>query len=216
MLPPLLDRIYPVQGSSWALKPSAMVLDFNGPPGWSDNAEKLWRRMKREGRGHMLFLSVGRGGFKIPDRVWFASPERGSQGKKARAIRLLNMAVDRLKDTVLAALARMDEGPGSYPVPKWLEEERLAELLAERRTETGYEKRQGVVRNETLDLSVQAQALAEYRGLNRIDPTAPPEWLTLSEVNPFAFKLAENLASGSPAAVTARRENQGIKWLRRT
>ena len=217
VLPPLLERIYPVQGSNWALKPSAMVLDFNGPPGWSDNAEKLWRRMKREGRGHMLFLSVGRGGFKIPDRVWFASPERGSQGKKARAIRLLNMAVDRLKDTVLAALARMDEGPGSYPVPKWLEEERLAELLAEQRTETGYEKRQGVVRNETLDLSVQAQALAEYRGLNRIDPGAPPEWMTLSEVNPNAIWTGSGRSGGDDITTAARApaERRGIKWLQK-
>ncbi len=192
-----------------------MVLDFNGPPGWSDNAEKLWRKLKRDGKGHLLFLSVGRGGFKIPDRVWYATPERGSKGKKARAIKLLNMAVDRLKDTVLAAVARMDEGPGSYPVPKWLEEDRLTELLAERRGEAGYDKRQGVVRNETLDLSVQAQALAEYRGLNKIDPAAPPEWMTLSEVNPFAIWVGVGHVDDRDANPRPQSTQRGIKWLQR-
>ena len=215
VLLPLLERLYPVQGSDWSLKASAMVLDFNGPPGWSDNAEKLWRKMKRDGKGHLVFLSIGRGGFKIPDRVWYATPERGSKGKKARAIKLLNMAVDRLKDTVLAAVARMDEGPSSYPVPKWLEEDRLTELLAERRGEAGYEKRQGIVRNETLDLSVQAQALAEHRGLNKIDPASPPEWMTLSEVNSFAVWTGQGRVGGDQRVAPAPTEKRAIKWLRR-
>ena len=61
-------------------------------------ATPIWRKRRREGQGHLWFLSIGRGGFKIPDRVWLATPERGSQGKKARSIKLLNMAVDRLKE----------------------------------------------------------------------------------------------------------------------
>jgi len=214
-LAPLLDEIYPVQGENWALKPSAMVLDFNGPVGWSDNAEKFWRKMKRDGKGHQVFLSIGRGGFKIPDRVWYASPERGSNGKKARAIKLLNMAVDRLKDSVLAAAARLEDGPGAYPLPHWLEEDRLKELLSERRGADGYEKKPGVVRNETLDLSVQALAIAEHRGLNKIDPTAPPEWMTLSEVNPFAVWTGPGRVNQGEQAHTATSEKRAIKWLRR-
>ena len=38
--------------------------------------------------------------------LWGAPPRDAAGGRKARGIRLLNMAVDRLKDSVLAALER--------------------------------------------------------------------------------------------------------------
>ena len=211
VLRPLLDAIYPVEGADWSLTPAAMVIDFNGPVGWPDNAEKFWRSARRDGQGHRVFLSIGRGGFKLPERVWLATPERGSRGKKARSIKLLNMAVDRLKDSVLAAVARFEEGPGAYSLPRWLDEERLAELLAEQRRETGYEKRPGAVRNETLDLSVQALAVAEMKGLNRIDPEAPPIWADLAEGNPFAVWTGQG--QGAPADDVPQR--RVMKWLKR-
>src|SRR5690606_6548302 len=47
----LADRVYPVDGADWGLKPVAVVIDFNGPKGWSDNAEKFWRKQARKGMG---------------------------------------------------------------------------------------------------------------------------------------------------------------------
>jgi len=185
----LADVVYEVQGERYGLKPIALTLDFNGPAGWSDNAEKFWRARKRDGDGGKWFLSIGRSGFKQRDRVWHEAPERGSKGKAARGIKLLNMAVDRIKDTVLAALGREDGEAGAYPLPSWFEEERLSEILAERRGDNGYEKKPGVVRNETLDLSVQAQATAEHLGLNRINPEAPPFWAEIGPGNPHAVQL---------------------------
>lgn len=211
----LVDRQYAVEGETWSLRPCAVVIDFNGPTGWSDNAEKFWRRRRREGQGHLWFLSIGRGGFRIPDRVWLATPERGSQGKKARSIKLLNMAVDRLKDTVLAGAARMDQGPGAYLFARSIERERIEELLAERRGSDGYEKRPGAGRNETLDLSVQAQALAEHKGLNRMNPEDPPGWAVLFEGNAFAIWTGQ--AEPPPEEDTAAPEDDGaqiIDWLR--
>jgi phage terminase large subunit GpA-like protein len=224
----LLDlpgRAYPVQGGGWALTPCALVIDFNGPPGWSDNAEKFWRARRREGQGHLWFLSIGRGGFHQRDRVWLETPERGSKGKKARGIKLLNMAVDRLKDSVLAALGRPDRGIGAQHLPDWMDADTIAELLAEERGAKGYDKKKGVTRNETLDLAVQALALAEHKGINRMNPEAPPDWALLGAGNAFAVRLSESEAPAAAApeepAAPARKETpsaaapRSISWLRR-
>ncbi|ODM42841.1 phage terminase large subunit family protein [Cereibacter johrii] len=195
----LPERLYPVEGASWSLKPCALVIDFNGPAGWSDNAEKFWRARRRDGQGGLWWLSIGRGGFQQRDRVWHEAPERGSKGRRARGIKLLNMATDRMKESVLAAVGRFEGGQGAQHVPSWLEAEHLDELLAERRGPKGYEKRQGAARNETLDLSVQALAVAEFKGLNRIDWQAPPAWAEAGPANPFAVAVSAAAAEAAPA-----------------
>jgi len=207
----LPDRRYRVQGEDWELQPCALVIDFNGPPGWSDNAEKFWRARKRAGQGGLWFLSLGRGGFRLMERVWHVAPERGSQGKKARSIKLLNMAIDRLKDSVLAALARLEDGPGAYLLARSIDAERVEELLAERRGKDGYEKRSASVRNEMLDLSVQAQAVAEHKGLNKLNPEDPPAWAVLGEVNPFALWVG---VASAPRAEGEDAAPAAIDWLR--
>lgn len=215
VLPPLLQRQYRVAGETWALRPCAMALDFNGPAGWSDNAEKFWRASRRDSQRATVFLSFGRPGFKMPDRVWLAAPERGSGGKKARSIKLLNMAVDRLKDSTLAALGVGEEGPGAMLVARHIERERIEELLAERRETDGWRKRAGARRNETLDLSVQALAVAEHKGLNRVNPEAPPEWMIGGLGNPFAVALATAPQPDTKPQPAAPRAPTGIKFLRR-
>jgi phage terminase large subunit GpA-like protein len=203
VLTALASKVYPVQGARFGLRPCALVVDFNGPAGWSDNAEKFWRARRKAGQGHLWFLSRGLGGFAQRDRVWLATPERGSRGKKARSIKLLNMAVDRLKDSVLAALGRFEAGAGAYPVPRWLEAAHLDEMLSERRGAKGYDLKPGVVRNETLDLSVQALAVAEQKGLNRINPDAPPNWATVGDENPHAVPMtASEMPVAMPGAET--------------
>lgn len=216
VLLPLLEREYPVHGQPWRLRPCAQVVDFNGPAGWSDNAEKYLRRRRREGLGGRVFLSIGRPGFKVADRVWYASPERGAGGKKARSIRFLNMAVDRLKDSVLAGVVRGEDGPGALLVSRHIDRERIEELLAERRGLKGYEKRQGAGRNETLDLMVQALACAEHLGMNRINPEAPPDWAVLSMLNPFAAITGAPPSSDTgPQNDTPRNAGGAVRYLRR-
>ncbi|MCA2014389.1 phage terminase large subunit family protein [Cereibacter sphaeroides] len=215
VLTPLLAREYRVAGAGWSLKPCAMVIDFNGPAGWSDNAEKFWRARRREGLGDRVFLSIGRGGFRVLDRVWLATPERGSKGKRARSIKLLNMAVDRIKDSVLAALGHGADGPGAMLVARHIERDHVNELLAEKRGDDGYEKRPGVVRNEMLDLAVQALAVAEHKGINRLNPEAPPDWAVGGLGNPFAVALAREEPAPSRAAEPTHPVPSGIKFLRR-
>ncbi|MFD1913809.1 terminase gpA endonuclease subunit [Halodurantibacterium flavum] len=205
----LPDRAYPVEGTEISLKPCALVLDFNGPAGWADNAERFWRARRKAGQGGLWWLSVGRGGFDKPARVWHETPERGSKGKRARSIKLLNMAVDRLKESVIAALGRFEARINTQHTPDWMEADHIGELLSEYRTPQGYRKKPGVQRNETLDLSVQALAVAEQKGLNRINWEAPPLWaMPLSEANPFALRAAvaiPDAALPDPAPAPRRR-----------
>ncbi|OWJ69831.1 terminase [Haematobacter massiliensis] len=185
----LIDQVFPVEGEDWGLRPIAVVIDFNGPKGWSDNAEKFWRKQARAGLGGRFYLSIGRGGFHQRDRVWHEAPERASNGKRARGIKLLNMAVDRLKDSVMAALEREATRIGAQHVPSWMEAEHVAELIAEQRGDKKWDLKAGIHRNEGLDHSVQALALAEFLGLNRVNWEAPPDWCLAGLLNPYAVAL---------------------------
>lgn len=177
-LVPLAERVVPVEGQAFGLRPLGVVVDFQGSPGVSDNAEKFLLGRRRAGQGSLWRLSRGLGGWKVP-RIRYASPERGSGGKAARNIKLLSMGVDRIKDTVSAALAKAEVGAtGAMYLGDWMSENKdmLQEYVAEERGSDGWVKKPGQVRNEGTDLSVQARALAEHKGLLRIDPLNPPVW----------------------------------------
>lgn len=221
VLESLSGQVYPVNGASYGLMPLACVVDFHGAPGVSDNAEKFLRARRKAGEGALWFVSRGWGGFHQRSRVWYESPERASNGKKARSIRILNMATDRLKDTVVAALGRSttEAGGGTMHLPKWLPEEKLIEFTAERRTAKKWDKRPGMVRNESIDLSVQGRALAEYKGLLKIDPGACPDWAEPGPANLRAVRnktprpavARSDAESGQPVAKAGPAK---IKWLR--
>ena len=140
-------------------------------------------------------MSRGWGGFHHRSRVWYETPERASNGKRARSIKILNVAVDRLKDSTVAALGQQEAGIGGYVLSDWLSEEQLTEFTAEYRTAKKWEKRRGMVRNESIDLSVQGLALAEYKGLNRINPDAPPIWATLGLQNIYAVPTPKSASA---------------------
>lgn len=185
VLVPLADQVWPVEGQSYGLKAMALAVDFQGARGVSDNAEKFWRARRESDQGNLWFVSRGQGGFRQRDRVWHMAPERASGGKKSRGIKLLNMATDLLKDTIAAALTRPVNEAASYPLPEWMDDDNIAELIAEQRGDKGWEPKPGQKRNENLDLSVQAQALAEHKGLRRLNPDAPLFWAVIGAANPF-------------------------------
>ena len=65
----------------------------------------------------------------------------------------------------------------------------LTEFTAERRGTSGWEKRPGMVRNESLDHLVQARALHIHLGAEKIDWSAPAKtWAILSEENEFVVR----------------------------
>jgi len=82
-----------------------------------------------------------------------------------------------LKDTVDAMLRKSAGGAGAMYLPAWMtDEEQVQEYCAEERTSDGWKPKQGIVRNEGTDLSVQARALAEHKGLLRLNPDNPLPW----------------------------------------
>lgn len=188
----LADRRWRISGTEYELRAVALAVDFQGEPGVSDNAELFWKGRVKAGQGQRWFLTRGHPGHGQRDRVWYASPERSNKNGKGRQIKLLNMATDRLKDSVTAALVRPPGTPRSFPLPEFLSDDHVGEFCAEQRTDSGWEPKPGQKRNESLDLSVQAQALAEHKGLRRISAEAPPNWARLGEDNPHCFRIAED------------------------
>lgn len=196
----LAARVWHVEGRGWGLRPVACTVDFQGSPGVSDNAEAFWRGRRKAGEGKRWFLTRGHGGWRLQARHWYASPERGHDGKKARAIKLLNIATDRVKDTVAAMLTRADGGAGALVVPGWMAEEGRAEFVAEERGDKKWDLKRGVRRNEGFDLSVQARAVAEHLGMMKItDWASPPAWAAEGEANPQHVKMeAGTLPEAAP------------------
>jgi len=200
-------RSWPVRGADYALKALALAVDFHGAAGVSDNAELFWLARRKAGEGSRWFLTRGHGGFHQRDRVWWEAPGR-TNNKRARKVKLLNMATDRLKDSVTAALMRPVGTARSFPLAEFLSDDHLAEFCAEERGDKGWTPKKGQKRNESLDLSVQAQALAEHKGLLRINPEAPPDWAVGGAANTMAVPLDAVAAEVKAEAVIPARRSR--------
>ncbi|GAB5431221.1 MAG: phage terminase large subunit family protein [Epibacterium sp.] len=202
---PVMQTVYPVEGATYGLRPMALVCDFHGKPGVSDRATAFWQARRKAGEVSKWFMVRGHGGFKVEGRQWYRAPSRASDGGKARDIKLLNIATDKHKDTTFAALGRVDGGPGSLSLGAWMPDARLKEFTAEKRTEKGWEKRPNMPRNESIDLSGYAQALAEHKGLLKMDPANPKPWALGGLSNPNAVELdAAGEAPPAPPAAASR------------
>lgn len=213
---PLMQAVYPVKGTSYGLRPLALGCDFHGKAGVSDNATKFWQARRKEGDASKWFMIRGHGGFKVEGRKWYRAPTRASDGKQARDIKLLNIATDKFKDTTFAGLAREDAGPGSLILGEWMPDDRLKEFTAEKRGEKGWVKRPNMPRNESIDLCGYAQAVAEHKGLLKLDPESPKPWALGGLENPNAVELdaeGEAPASPAPAAPRARQPARRMSYL---
>lgn len=182
----LASRVWPLEGSGYGLMPAGLVVDFQGRPGVSDNAEAFWMGRRTAGQSRRWFVSRGHGGLKFNARFWLASPERKSGGGKARSIKILNFASDRVKDTVFAMLARGSDAGGGLILPRWMKDDRLREFVAEERGDKGWTPKPGEIRNEGFDLSVMGRVVAEQLGMLKIDVANPPAWAVLSDQNTYA------------------------------
>ncbi|NVK57317.1 MAG: phage terminase large subunit family protein [Alteromonadaceae bacterium] len=193
VLKPLADRVVPVAGAGYGLRAISVAVDFQGEPGVSDNAEAFLLARRREHQGHRWRLTRGQGGWKVPFRIRYAAPDRASEGKRARPIKLLTMATDRLKDTLEAALRKAAGGSGAMYLPSWMaeNEDQLGEYVAEERLAKGWDKKAGQVRNEGTDLSVQARALAEHKGMLNLDWDQPLAWAIGGPQNTHAVPLGD-------------------------
>lgn len=186
-LVPLVDREYPVEGTQWVLKPAGLAIDMHGGGSTTENAYKFYRDRRKAGQGKLWFLTRGQGG-QHSDRVWLKAPESSSNKRRRAAtdLKILNMATDRLKDAAAASLRLTDLGQNICIIPEWMSDADLNEFTAERRGAKGWEKRPGMVRNESLDHLVQARALHIQLGGEKITAERCPYWAVLSVDNPFA------------------------------
>jgi phage terminase large subunit GpA-like protein len=214
VLRPLLQTVYPVEGEAFGLHPMALACDFHGKPGVSDNATKFWQARRRDGEALQFYMVRGHGSFKVEGRQWYKAPTRAADGKQARDIKLLNIATDKHKDTTFAGLARPDVGPGALILGQWLPDAILKEFTAEKRGDKGWLKRPNMPRNEAIDLSGYAQALAEHKGLLKLDPANLPDWAVggLENTHAVALGTADEPAV-APDPVPVRKAPRRISYL---
>ena len=211
---PIMSDVYPVEGQSYGLRVMALACDFHGKPGVSDRAPTFWQARRKLGEVSKWFFVRGHGGFKVEGRQWYKAPTRASDGKQARDIKLLNIATDKHKDTTFAALARPDGGPGSLILGDWMSDDQLKEFTAEKRGDKGWLKSPNMPRNESIDLSGYAQALADHKGLQKLDPANLKPWAVGGLENPHAVDLegGEPLES-EPVAPRERKPARRMSYL---
>jgi phage terminase large subunit GpA-like protein len=220
VLSPFLDRVWPVENSEYGLKAVAACVDFQGRPGVSDNAESFLKKRKAKGQGDRWFVTRGHGGWRHGSRIWYASPERKSGGGKARQLKILNIATDRIKDTISKALAKAGGGTGAQLVPGWMDDDLLTEFVSEERTSKGWEPKAGQIRNEGFDLSVMGRGLAEHLGLLRLDFDNPLLWFAAGPGNSFAVSNVDGgqaalSQTAKPQEKPAKKRVHKINYLRR-
>lgn len=214
VLRPLLQTVYPVEGEAFGLHALALACDFHGKPGVSDNATKFWQARRRDGEALQFYMVRGHGGFKVEGRQWYKAPTRAADGKQARDIKLLNIATDKHKDTTFAGLARPDVGPGALILGQWMPDGILKEFTAETRGDKGWLKRPNMPRNEAIDLSGYAQALAEHKGLLKLDPANLPDWAVGGLENSHAVALGgPDEPARAPDPVPVRKAPRRIAYL---
>jgi len=212
VLPPLLERAYPVADSEFVLRPAAMIVDSGGTAGVTEKAYQFYREQR--GRApRRVFLNKGQGGLDR-DRARYGEPEKILQRKQARRsdIRLVYSGTDKLKDEVTLALTRKESGPTAFHLSDRLDDRVFAELCAEIRTAKGWERRKPGLPNEALDLAVYGKALVIVLKGERIDWSKPPAWAAPMEENTYAARVVvavsgdvELKAAPKPQRVRRRR-----------
>lgn len=203
----LCERRYEVDGTGYRLTPAFLVVDSGGAPGVTQNAYKFWRRARKRGLGQRFMLVRGNHvKHGLPDtqrRAYVAFPERSTEnGRKTQLdVPVIWVGTDALKDEISSALTRDEIGEGSYNVLDRVDERVFGELAAERRTDKGWEKRPGVLRNEALDLAVYGKAVVIVKGGEKIDWDKPVDWAAPMSANAYAEKIEGFVVPDGIAAV---------------
>lgn len=165
------------------LKPMLTFCDSGGAAGVTEKAYEFWRRMRRLGFGKRFRLVKGDGRLSAPriKETWPDSQERKDRHSGSRGdVPVWMLNVNLLKDGIAGDFAREIAGPGYVHFPSWLEQvcpSYFDELMAETRTEKGWQRPSGVS-NEAFDLAVYARAACIALNAEQIDWEHPPSWAT--------------------------------------
>lgn len=214
-LPEILHKAYPVADSAFSLMPVAMIIDSAGRPGVTPNAYRFLRKMQKEGLGQRVYLA--KGSSRLDDRARYVEPEKVLQqkGRRIADIKLVFVGTDKVKDEIILAVTRKEPGPGKYHLSEHLPAQVFAEMTAEVKTESGWERRKSGLPNEAFDLSVYGKALVIVLKGEKIDWANPPHWARPANENSFAVRQHGEAAKAElvhPAPVRGRRvRSQGIR-----
>ncbi|WP_282129680.1 terminase gpA endonuclease subunit [Roseobacter litoralis] len=183
---PIMEKVYPVESGGHGLKVLALVCDLRGQPGVTPRARDFYRKIRLTNRNR-FYLVQGEPGDKRA-RAVLRTPQTAHKGKEhvARDVPAIYAGTDLLKDEVAASLMRDEAGERKLNLPRFAPHEVLEEYCAERRGDKGWAKRPGVQRNEALDLSVYALALAIVLEAEAINWENPPIWATPGHKNMMA------------------------------
>lgn len=182
----VIKRTYPLADDSGRTMSILVVgSDAYGLPGVTERAYKYWQRLKKIGLHKRLYLQKGERPAPHAKRPRVAKSFPDNTGRSARKanargqvpVWLLNTTL--LKDTISADLKRAERGPRYLHFPDWLKGWFYEELIAEVRSEKGWDN-VAKARNEAFDLLSNEEGLylaylAENR-ITEIDWSKPPRW----------------------------------------
>ncbi|MCB1723225.1 MAG: phage terminase large subunit family protein [Gammaproteobacteria bacterium] len=174
----LIDKEYPLDDETGRRMPVHMVFcDSGGESGVTPRAYAFYRKLARfktaDGRQRDLRrrYRLVKGDPKMKDkaaRVQEVYPDTTDRRDRRRSgargdVPVLLLNSNLLKDEVMADLARDEIGPGYAHLPPWSPSEVFDELVAETRTQKGWEN-PARRRNEQIDLCYYAKGGALFLG----------------------------------------------------
>lgn len=216
----VIKKSYPLDdGSGREMAVFVTGCDAYGRDGVTERAYNFWRKVKASGLASRFMLIKGeqvRPNVKKP-RVTKSYPDNTKRSdRKASAagdipVWLLNSTM--LKDSVAAALRCTDHGPRYLHFPAWLGDTFYEELLAEIRTDKGWDQLPGK-RNETFDLLYYAlgvvQAILVDNKMQEIDWEHPPVWAAEWDRNSQIDKIVEEIEQTTINRPARRMLSRGI------
>jgi phage terminase large subunit GpA-like protein len=202
----LENKLYPVEGTKFGLLPFRIGVDMQGGLNTTANAYAFYRGRRKAGAVRRWYLTRGSGG-RHTDRVWLKAPESksntaaGKRRKVAKDIEILNVATDRLKDATVASLLLADDVQNMCWIGNWQSDAHLVEFTAERKSLKGnWEKKPGMVRNESLDLLSGCRAIHIHERGEKINWSSPQDWAQELETNFYSRNVTAPDGSGEDAA----------------
>jgi len=180
----LLSRVfwkrYSVQGDGELTMPIYNVaIDTGGLDGVTENAKQFWYLARKAGVREMSITLFKGGNNKnaplMPNCTWLEKTQNGKPMR--RGARMWVVPVHRLKNITDARLRRNEPGPGFIHMPIDFPRERLEELAAEEKNNSGdWVRKKGNPPNETFDLEGMNIFALMRGGQQRPDLRWVPTW----------------------------------------
>jgi phage terminase large subunit GpA-like protein len=181
----VMKRSYPLSGDNdRRMSVFCTACDSGGKAGVTDRAYSFWRSLKKRKLQNRFMLIKGERSFDMQKpsarKSYPDNSKRSDRKAKVRGdvpVWLLNTTL--LKDSIAADMKRAEPGSQYMHFPDWLHKSFYEELIAEVRTDKGWENPRRA-RNESFDLYVYAKgmikALLIENKMQEINWDKPPRW----------------------------------------